>query len=746
MKYILLFLLCFSICDLRSQDCEVCDGEDVQITSNLTNGVEPLIYSWICTNGFTSSDESPLVPNVTSNITCTLDVIDALGCTFTDAITIDLLTSPSVALVVEDCNILFKEDEVATETCTTFEIEFEDSPGVWIVVSTVVPYTATEDGNYRLVYACECGDVLSNVVVVVNCTTCTPFDVVDFGDCDLTTIGTEPPCGSNFEVWGNINASQTCGPDTPPCDESTMTFIAMANSGYYVVPSDGCYQYRCSASGVDYCSTVVCMSDDCEVGCNENIIFTFPQTPTPCEPHSAITWPCGGIGDWTISESGATVSSGTNNPPSNFTYTYDGTYIYTFDCGDGCIYSNTQVVSGCGTPPCSPEPTISVIDNDCTLTALVNNCDGVAVFSWSTGASTESIVATVDGTYTVTVTGCCTSPLIDSITVFCADPCDGFSSSIVGLTELCDGDTETYTANIVGGNPTFTYSWLLNGTQVSTTNAYVYTHAGVTDNLVLQITDSEGCISISSIFIVSGEGCCSPSVFLQLGTSGVNTDVFCDSLQFNSVVFSDAGCDCLDTDITLNYDYAIYINDVEVSSGSSSDVFVVNGAFGVNSFTVPFDLCTASVGDTIGFEYLITSTDSSCDITGQINNYFLNTTVVTEDDLCLCGCNASVTDISFLSGGYIIDPSPCSTADISLLDNDPESLFILESNQDATFSIENLNGTVAIASFTSNTVEIDKFSLGSYNCDAFTRQYRFNVTATACGVDYTEEVIIRLEF
>lgn len=108
-------------------------------------------------------------------------------------------------------------------------------------------------------------------------------------------------------------------------------------------------------------------------------------------------------------------------------------------------------------------------------------------------------------------------------------------------------------------------------------------------------------------------------------------------------------------------------------------------------------------------------------------------------------CCTEVTDISFLSGGFITDPIPCSTADIALLNNGPGSL-ILEANQDTVWWLTEIDGTVTVVSTTATTIEIELASSGSYDCDGAPRQFRFNVTATSCGVAYTEEVTIRIEF
>lgn len=628
------------ICESRTQDCEVCVGEDVQLTSNLSSPNLPITYSWVCTNGFMSTIASPLVPNVTSNTTCTLNAIDAANCMLTEDLIVDVFSNPNIVISLSDCNILFFQNDPMGQNCTTYEVQ-RLVGAIWTTISTALPYTATVDGDYRVVYVCECGDVITNTVSVVNCTPCSPFNIFDFG-CSMVVSGFAPCGAGGYEVWANINAGQSCSPDTPPCDEGSMTFIGTtpSNTSFFSISSDGCYQYRCTSGSVDYCSNIICYDDDCEVGCNDALVFTTSPTNPPCTPFSSIIWPCSGIGNWSITQGGTTITSGTNNPPSNYTFTMDGTYVFTMTCNDGCIYSNQYTVSGCGSPPCTPPSSLTIIDNNCTLTALVNNCDGTPSYSWSNSATTQSITVTNNGTYTVTVTGCCVSPLVSSITVSCIDPCDGFSNSIVGDLVLCDGDMETYTANITGGTPAFSYSWSLNSTIVSISNNYTYTHNGNTDNLILTVTDANNCVSVTSVFITEDNNCCVPQVSLQFSGSGVNETILCSSIDFEIVNFSDfsSPCECLQQFITITYDYQIQSNAGVLFSGSTSDVLEVDGF--PNIMNMPFDFCLANLGDLLRVSYTIISDDSNCDIIFQNDIqppgfFFMN---VSQQNLDDCNC------------------------------------------------------------------------------------------------------------
>ena len=68
-----------------SASTEICSGDTVYLYANVTGGKEPITYSWTGPNGFTSSDENPIIPNATEAYdgTYTLEVTDWYGCDIT---------------------------------------------------------------------------------------------------------------------------------------------------------------------------------------------------------------------------------------------------------------------------------------------------------------------------------------------------------------------------------------------------------------------------------------------------------------------------------------------------------------------------------------------------------------------------------------------------------------------------------------------------------------------------------------
>ncbi len=112
-KTILLLLLAFSI---NAQDCTVCGGDPVMLSASNNGGTPPLVHSWICTDGFTSSLESPTF-TPSADVTCDYVVIDAFNCTDTETLIVDVcptLSATTSSTNNTECNAPY--DGTATVT------------------------------------------------------------------------------------------------------------------------------------------------------------------------------------------------------------------------------------------------------------------------------------------------------------------------------------------------------------------------------------------------------------------------------------------------------------------------------------------------------------------------------------------------------------------------------------------------------------------------------------------------------
>jgi Zn-dependent metalloprotease len=137
-----------------------------------------------------------------------------------------------------------------------------------------------------------------------------------------------------------------------------------------------------------------------------------------------------------------------------------------------------------------------------------NACDGAAtvnvtsgdnpVYSWSTGATTQSISGLCPGVYTVTVTnsngtGCSVtkSVTINNAPLLTISPV--VTSNYHGYSVSCYGSTDgTAAANAAGGTPPYTYSWSNGQTGAVATGLAAGTYQVTT-------TDANGCTAMGSV-------------------------------------------------------------------------------------------------------------------------------------------------------------------------------------------------------------------------------------------------------
>ena len=124
-----------------------------------------------------------------------------------------------------------------------------------------------------------------------------------------------------------------------------------------------------------------------------------------------------------------------------------------------------------------------------TLTAPA----GFTAYSWSNGATTQSITATQGGVYTVVVANSgCSSPVSDAVAVTVNPTPATPVVTASGSTTLCQGSSVTLTATAAT-----TYKWYLNGNIITGATAQSYT-ASATGSYTVIVTNASGCPATSA--------------------------------------------------------------------------------------------------------------------------------------------------------------------------------------------------------------------------------------------------------
>jgi large repetitive protein len=180
-----------------------------------------------------------------------------------------------------------------------------------------------------------------------------------------------------------------------------------------------------------------------------------------------------------------------NSTGNTLTVSNAGTYFVTFTDGNGCSSVSNSVVVNTVTPPQAPTisangPLTFCDGNSVSLTSSIAND-----ILWSTGETTQTIVVTASGSYTVSVTlnGCSTSSQPTTVTVT-----PGPQAAIItpsGPTTFCDGSSVTLTSDITSG--------IVWSTGAITPSIVVSTSGSYT----VSVADGAGCTTESAPVVVT---------------------------------------------------------------------------------------------------------------------------------------------------------------------------------------------------------------------------------------------------
>ncbi|MFM7176397.1 MAG: T9SS type A sorting domain-containing protein [Bacteroidota bacterium] len=340
-------------------------------------------------------------------------------------------------------------------------------------------------------------------------------------------------------------------------------------------------------------------------GCtgSKSQVVTVNPNPTPsitgvfsvCQGSAATLTATAGFNSYLWSTGASTQ---TINP------TVSGSYTVTVTNSNGC----TGIASQSVTILASPTPIVSGVFAICqggsaTLTAS----SGFSSYSWSTGATTQTINPTAAGTYTVTVTN--------------ANGCTGSASQVVTV-----GSTTSSTVNATRC-PGTSYT-LPNGQAVSVSGTYVTTLTGsngcdsiVTTNLTFADTQAPtvsscpngftSCNPVSWVAPVFSDNCSfsvtsnfQPGATLPLGTNTI------------TYTATDAGGNTATCSFVVTVvDYTISFNKTNVScngGNNGSATAIATGTSGAVTYLWNTGAITQTINNLTAGNYTVTVTNGTC--------------------------------------------------------------------------------------------------------------------------------------
>ncbi len=301
-------------------------------------------------------------------------------------------------------------------------------------------------------------------VTVTNANGCTSI-------CSKTVlVNPLPICtiiGDSFICLGE--SSQLCVPAGATSylwsTGATTNCISVNTAGTYVVTVT--YSNGCSS----ICSRTVLVSPlpICTIS-GDNFICEAGQTTQLCVPAGAASY---------LWSNGATTNC--------ITVSTAGTYVVTVTSASGCSSICSQIVT------LNPAPVCVITGDDfiCEEGQLTQLCvpAGAASYLWSTGATTNCIIASEAGTYSVTVTASngCTSVCSKTISLNLQPSC-----TITGNGFICTPGQTTQLCVPPGAS---SYLWS-NG---ATTNCILVSTPGTYS---VTVTSSNGCTSVCSKTVI----------------------------------------------------------------------------------------------------------------------------------------------------------------------------------------------------------------------------------------------------
>ncbi len=507
-------------------------SNDGQATAAGSGGTPPYTYAW--NTGATTATATGLPAG-----TFTVSVTDNNGCgPATDQVTITepaVLTALSMVDFNVNCNGGSDGGASASASGGTQPYTY-----VWSNGSTSESITNSVAGTYTVTVTDANGATSTSSSTITEPTALSAAGVVDMnvsinggsdGGATAAGSGGTPPYTYSWnngqttatitgQPAGTYTVSVTdnngCGPAT---DQVTITQPAVLTAASVVDANVNCNGgsdggATASATGGTQPYTYVWSNGATNASITNSVAGTYTVTVTDANggtstSSSTITEPtalsAAGVVDMNVSinggsDGGATAAGSGGTPP--YTYSWNNGQTTATITGQP---AGTYTVSVTDNNGCGPATDQVTITEPAVLTALSMvdfnvNCNGGSdggasasasggtqpyTYTWSNGATTESITNSVAGTYTVTVTDANGATSTSSSTI--TEPTALSATGVVDMNVSINGSNDGQaTAAGSGGTPPYTYAWNTGATTATATGLPAGT-------FTVSVTDNNGC-------------------------------------------------------------------------------------------------------------------------------------------------------------------------------------------------------------------------------------------------------------
>lgn len=658
------------------QNFGACDGS---ATAMVSGGTPPYAYLWDDPLGQTTAEATNLCPG-----TYTVLVTDANGCTSQTTITVNELSCAGYVVSINPYGLSCFEagDGAAAAVVSGGTAPFTY---LWSTTETTDSISGLVAGTYTVTVtddvACEqtvsvdvTQPALLEAATAVDHVTCYGFSN---GTIELTVTGGTTPYDFDWSNGATTEDLAGLGPDTytvlvtdangctvnasgtvtepDSLDASTVDVNITCNGGSdgsidltvegglgpYLVSWDS-GQNTEDISGLTagtYTATIVDQN-----GCILSYTTTlteadeFEPTITPGGP----TTFCEGDSVLLTATAGASYLWSTGDTTQTITVTSTGSYAVNVITAEGCD-GDAPAVQVTVNP--LPEPTVSVIGPSefCEGDSTTLTTGSFDSYLWSTGDTTQSIIVSTAGNYTVTVTdgnGCVGTSAAQAITV---NPLPTPTITADGPTTFCDGDQVVLTASSASG-----YLWSTG----EVTQSITVTASG---SYTVTVTDANGCMGDSDPTVILVHSNPIPTITPDGPTEFCDTDsVILTASDASSYIWSTGDTTSAIT-VFVSGTYNVTVTDANGCVGTSADITIT--VFDLPTPTVtPSGPTTFCDGDSVmltasgATAYLWSTGDTTQTITVMASGTY----VVTVTDVNGCSADAAGVDV-------VVNPLPTPT-------------------------------------------------------------------------------------
>ena len=347
---------------------------------------------------------------------------------------------------------------------------------------------------------------------------------------------------TNFTVNALPAAVITANGPTAFCQGGSVTLTANAGSSY--LWSTGATTQSITVNNTQDVTVTVTNANGCSATSAVTSIVVNANPVANITSLNGNTF-CQGGSVTLVSSPGASYAWSNGAFTQSITVTSTSTLTVTVTNADGCSATSAPF-----TVTMNAAPVATVTANGpttfCAGGSVVLSAPAAASYLWSSGETTQTIVASVDGPYTVTVTdgnGCSATSANMNITVLALPTVQ----AIAGSNALCVGSTTTLTNTTIGG------VWSSNNTSVATiaANGEVTGVSAGTATMTYTVTNANGCSNAVSFTInvnaatvltpIAGtatvcEGATTTLANAQVGGTWSSSDVAIATVAANGVV------------------------------------------------------------------------------------------------------------------------------------------------------------------------------------------------------------------